>query len=130
MSWISVTQSQTTQIGTYPELTTYTVHTTVTEAQGIEPELFVLYVDNDQFCNVALIRDLQTWPTDKAEARAQSLPFYRVREFSRVFTDRTKAAAFSSDVQRRLRFINRDWGGDSTVPFGGDMAFVYSSETP
>lgn len=130
MSWIVVTQRETTTQRTPPEVTTYVVVTTVDQAGSIPRELFVYATDNDEFSSVALVRDIESWPASKEEAVARDLDFYRTAEVTRSFTIKEKAAAFAADVRRRLDAVNRDWAGNAGVTFGGQQTFVYSSESP
>jgi len=130
MSWIVVTQSETTTTRTPPEVTTYAVTTTIDQAGAIPRELFVFTTDSDAFSSVALLRDIESWPATKEEAVARGLDFYRGAEMTREFTIKEKAAEFATDVRRRLEAVNRDYAGDAGVTFGGQQTFVYSTESP
>lgn len=130
MSWIVVTQRETTTTRTPPELTTYAVATTVDEAGAIPRELFVYATDTDEFSSVALVRDIESWPATKEEAVARDLDFYRAAEVTREFDVKETAAAFAADVRRRLEAVTRDYAGSAAVAFGGQQTFVYSTESP
>jgi hypothetical protein len=129
MSWIVVTQKEIVVPRIPPEVTTYIVTTTIDQASVIPRELFVFATDTDEFSNVALVRDIESWPATKEEAIARYLDFYRKAEVTREFTIKEKAAAFAADVRRRLEAVNRDYAGETGVLFGGQHTFVYSTES-
>jgi len=123
VAWITATCTE-TQV----DAQTYKVEFNVSDAGGIEKELFVMRVSDDSFSHVALVYDLKTFPNSKQEALTKRLAFYRVSQMQRTFEVKPTAANFSTYTKQRLAFVTKDWAGDSVAEFGGITTVVYSSD--
>lgn len=127
MSWITLSQVETVEQKDPPEVTSYKVSLRVVICGGIEPEIFVMETSTDDFQHVALVSDMQAWPTSREAAVAAYKPYYRASEFSRAFPLKGKALAFAEDVRRRVEILNTAWSADSNAAFGGEHVVTYEA---
>jgi hypothetical protein len=130
MSWIQVHQTQTIEAAPPPTGVHFRLAVAVVSSHGIEPELFVFGVNEDDYSHVAGIDDLRVYPGNRAEAVAQDLLFYRRSSMEMKFHTQPRAAQASEGIQARLAQVNREWGSLGVVPFGGVETFVYDSAEP
>ena len=130
MSWIQVNQTQLVEAAAPPASIQYRLIIEITNANEIEPELFVFNVSDDAYSHVAAFRDLQIYPNSKAKAQAEDALFYRSTKIQLIFTDQERAYNAATGIQARLKRANADWGSSKTTPFGGVETFVYDSREP
>jgi hypothetical protein len=128
MSWFTLQLDQTLDTTTDPSKVLYRLSFTVVASQGIDRELFVANVSNDQISYVAKFRDLLVYSTNKAEAVAAGASFYRVNVYSLAYTSLQEAEDASLAIQATMQAVNREWGqGNPGQEFGGRSVSTYDS---
>lgn len=95
----------------------YAVDVSVSEAEGIPPELFVFGMD-DTFSRVASTHDLANYPPSKAEAEALSQNYYRAASMRYEGNDPYGVRQARDHVIARLRVVLAAHGRRSPPNFG------------
>lgn len=129
MSWITLSQKEEIVPRDAPDSPLYAVTFRVVAAGDIPLEIFVLDVATDSFQHVAFVMDLTAWPDSREAALDAYKAYYRAQSFTRTFDNKSLASAFSASVRARVDLLNQLWAADSSTAFGGELAFVYNSET-
>jgi len=125
MSWIQVDQVCTI---TDADPASFKVVLTVTNAYGIDKELFVVRLDDDTYQYVATSKDLTAYPTSKAKAQSLNTLFYRTDKADVSFTTENQALRFLAQTHTRLKSVVKAVNATSGETFGGVDTFVYDSE--
>ncbi len=99
----------------------YVVTFVVTRALGIDPNVFVMGIDDDAFWHVATPRDIALYGTSAREAKDKSHPAYRVDRIRTSHADRGTAVDLVTVVEQRLASLAQDWNRHSAGNFGGDV---------
>lgn len=128
MSWIQVTSSQAVVPGATASQTRYRVVVQVDLAQGIERELFVYRLTDQEYSHVARYADLNLYPPSAAEAQAQETLFYRQATAELLFSTEAAASSALRSILATLSNTNKTWGAAVAAPFGGVQTVVYDSE--
>lgn len=118
MAWINVFE-QRTQSGD-----SYLVDWTITQSSGIPLELFVWGIDPDAYSHVAVVDDIDRFPTTRVEAMATGKSFYRK---ATAHFEAPNARAFElalGGVQQRLRDVVEAWPGATLVIVPGSDTYV------
>ncbi len=132
MSWIHVNiKNSTVIVGTpvagLPPALSYLVTADIDVASGIPMELFVYDVSDDAFAHVATVFDLNTYPTSKVDALANSLSFYRVKKMEKSYDSKSIAVLASEHTQLRLQRVNKDWQALQPGTFDSVAQITYDS---
>jgi hypothetical protein len=107
----------------------YRVIYTVSDASGIDRELFVYFAEDGRYSNVAVSEDLWQYPTSRDEARRTDKQFFRTNKLTVDFAHRDIAREFETFTRGRLDFVTRDWSDQSSIDFGGNTTEVLSTES-
>ncbi len=132
MSWVHVNIKNTTittpaTSAETPPVYRYETSAEVILTSGIPEELFVYDVSDDEFAHVATVFDLNTYPTNKADAVADSLLFYRVKKMSKSYDSKSIAVLAAEHTQLRLQRVNKDWQAQEPGTFDSDVQLTYDS---
>jgi hypothetical protein len=103
-STVTLRQTKTIELGP-----AYVVKNEIISSTDIQPELFVHEVLTEAFSYVATVWDLQQYPVTKAEAEAESLPYYLDAEGTKSFSVLQDAVDHEAYVVSRLTSLLRDY---------------------
>jgi hypothetical protein len=120
---VSITHTQTRSV---PSAGVYRTYDSVTVATGIQRQLFVFNVSDDNFSRVASVSDMLTYPNTKAAAVAASQPFYRGDIVTRDLTDIDDAQDFASNLKASLKLLLVEYDAAVNVFIGTETAVITS----
>ena len=104
----------------------YRVKNLVTYATGIQKEVFVFQVVDEEFSHVAYPYDMEYVPVGKEEAAQLGNNYYRQAEVTRDFDTLHKALEFAVHSRGRVEFLADEFE-IATDGFEGQDDYVYES---
>jgi hypothetical protein len=104
----------------------YRVKNEVYYASGIEKEVFVFQVVDEEFDHVAYPYDMEETPVGKLAAATAGNNFYRASEVTRDYNTLVKALEFAIHSRGRVEYLADEYE-TATEGFEGEADYVYES---
>jgi len=114
------------QTRTLEEGPIYRVKNTILYATGIQKEVFVFQVVDEEFSHVAYPYDMENVPVGKAAAAEAGNNYYRALEVTRDYDTLNTATEFAVHSRGRVSFL-ADQYELATEGFEGEDDYIYES---
>lgn len=114
------------QIRTLEEGPVYRVKNKILYATGIQPEVFVFTVVDEEFSHVAYPYDMENVPVGRDAGAQVGNNFYRASEVTRDYDTILKATEFAVHSRGRVSFLINEYEL-ATEGFEGEDDYIYES---
>lgn len=92
-----------------PVLNGISLTSCVTDAQGIDPAVFVYTVSTNKFSTYATLSEMLLYPADRTSAQTAGLPYYRSTSYTRVLDTLETLKKATFETASRVQQLVNDW---------------------